>query len=164
MHNLHFIVLHANSGAEACERATTFISDWGNENNWREMCGAVSQSNSVYSTGEGRYQPKENMTIDDCNNIYKTWFADEGYGNVAADKFRAGETNIYEWDNYELWSLKHLAEYLCQTHGRGGSAIGFDVLRDNFYYCHFDHTGVTQVDDYIHEGGERWVVFVDMHS
>ena len=157
-------MLNAPTGQEACQRAASIISEWGTENNWREICGAVSESNSVYSTGEGRYQPEANMTIDECNNIFKAWFADEGYGKKAADKFRAGETDIYTWDEHELWSLKELAEYLCQTKGWGGSAIGIDVLRQNFYYYQFDHEGVTHMDDYIHEGGERWVVFVDMHS
>jgi len=164
MHNLHFIVLHANSGAEACERAENLISDYGNENNWRQISGAVSESNSVYTTGNGRFQPDADMTIEECNKYLSVWLSDEGFGRIAADKFRNGEADVFAWDEYELWSLKHLAEYLRQTKGWGGSAIGIDVLQQNFYYYQFDHEGVTQMDDYQHEGGERWVVFVDMHS
>jgi hypothetical protein len=161
MHNLHFIVLHANSGAEACERAESLISDWGNENNWREMCGAVSESNIVYRSGEGRFQPEENMTIAECNKWASVWVDDLDGGEAAKIKLDNGEADLSKWELWELYSLKRYAEHLYETRSKKGAE--FNVLSDCLYDWSFDRMGVTH--DNLHEGdGERWVVFVDMHS
>jgi hypothetical protein len=162
MHNLHFIVLHANSGAEACRRAESLLSDWGTENNWREICGAVSESNSVYQSGEGRFQPEENMTIAECNKWASVWVDDLQEWDVAQEKLNNGDTDLSKWELWELYSLKCYAEHMHETRSKRGKE--FNVLTDYLYDWSFCHEGVTQIDDYQHEGGERWVVFVDMHS
>jgi hypothetical protein len=163
MHNLHFIVLHANSGAEACERAESQMSNWGNDNNWRVFCGAVSEKNVVYQNGQGRFQPEENMTIEECNKWAFVWVNDlDEYHDVAQKKLRNGDTDLSTWEKWELYSLKSLAGHLYETCNKGGKE--FNVLTDHLYDWSFHHEGVTQIDDYQHEGSERWVVFVDMHS
>ena len=58
MHNLHFILVRASSGEKACQDAENQIIDFGTDNNWRTMCGAVSEDNEVYDAGDGRYEPK----------------------------------------------------------------------------------------------------------
>ena len=35
MHNLHYIVVQAETPEDAMSEAETMISDWGTENNWR---------------------------------------------------------------------------------------------------------------------------------
>ena len=161
MHNLHFIVLHANSGEEACERAENLISNWGNENNWREFCGAVSENNVVYKSGRGRFQPEDNMTIDECNKWMSVYIKDVDMGDVAQEKLRNGDTDLSTWHRWELYSLKCLAEHMHESHGKNPEK--FNVLTDHYYDWSFNHEGVTH--DNLHEGdGERWVVFLDMHS
>jgi 2,4-dienoyl-CoA reductase (NADPH2) len=70
MHNLHFIVVRSSSGEEACKQAENEIIDFGTDNNWRTMCGAVSQDNEVYDAGDGRYRPAETdyTTIEAIND------------------------------------------------------------------------------------------------
>jgi len=67
-HNLHLIVVRAESGLDACNEAEDLLFDFGTENNWRSMCGAVSEDNEVYLNGEGRYEPDEKSdTIEKIN-------------------------------------------------------------------------------------------------
>jgi hypothetical protein len=162
MHNLHFIVLHANSGAEACERAESEIINWGSEDNWRIFCGAVSENNVVYRSGEGRFQPEKTMTIEECNKWASVWVDDLDGGELAKIKLDNGEADLSKWELQELYSLKRYAEHLYEI--RSKKIKDFNVLTDYLYDWSFHREGVTQIDDYQHEGGERWVVFVDMHS
>ena len=46
MHNLHFILIKADSAAEAAREAENLILDWGNENNWRCVGGIASEDSS----------------------------------------------------------------------------------------------------------------------
>ncbi len=43
MHTLHFLLINADSAAEAAAEASDEISDWGNENNWRRIGGIASE-------------------------------------------------------------------------------------------------------------------------
>ena len=81
MHNLHFILVKANSGEEACKQAENEIIDWGTDNNWRTMCGAVSQDNEIYNANDGRYEPKDTdyQTIEAINNVVSQWTKENFY-------------------------------------------------------------------------------------
>ena len=43
MHNLHYIIINAESAYDAAESALLEIQDWGNENNWRSVGGVASE-------------------------------------------------------------------------------------------------------------------------
>jgi len=166
MHNLHFILVKANSGEEACKKAENEIMDFGTENNWRTMCGAVSQDNEVYNAGDGRYEPKDTdyQSIEAINEVVKEWTKDSFYGETAKIKFEKGETNLDEWDAIELWSLSKWAKHLSEAHSYKDRE--FDILKgDTFYTCQFDECGATDFTyDTDDEGDKTWVVFCDMHS
>lgn len=170
MHNLHLVVIHGKSGADACKNAENMLSDFGNENNWREFSGAISEHGLVYMSGEGRFSPKPNMTIHDCNLWMRQVLTEitASYGNTALAKLQSGNTDVRDqskWSKYDLYNLKRLAEHLYEMHG-GVKTEDFDVLQHTFYDWRFDQEGVTHCDDYAYgeEGECRWVVFVDMHS
>ena len=67
MHNLHYVVVKAETGEEACSEVESSIEDFGNENNWRNICGAVSQDNEVYKSLDGRWKPEDDDTIEKIN-------------------------------------------------------------------------------------------------
>jgi hypothetical protein len=165
MHNLHFIVIKANSGEEACQEAENLIDDYGNENNWRTMCGAVSQDNEVYDAGDGRYQPseKEYITIEKINEVVNSWAKETFYGETARKKFEKGETNLDEWNQLELWSLSKYADHLSETIGYKNKS--FNVLEDTLFEYSYDQCGVTNFTEVnASDGDKTWVVFCDMHS
>jgi hypothetical protein len=166
MHNLHFILVKAISGEEACKKAENEIIDFGTDNNWRTMCGAVSQDNEVYDAGDGRYEPKDTdyQCIEKINEVVSQWIKDSFYGETAKLKFEKGETNLDEWNPIELWSLSKWAKHLSEAHSYKDRE--FDILKgDTFYTCQFDECGVTDMTyDTNDEGDKTWVVFCDMHS
>src|SRR5579875_3966759 len=43
MHNLHFILIRADSAKEAASEAENFILNWGDDNNWRCAGGIASE-------------------------------------------------------------------------------------------------------------------------
>jgi hypothetical protein len=43
MHTLHFIVIQADSAADAASDVESEIIQWGNENNWRSIGGVASE-------------------------------------------------------------------------------------------------------------------------
>ncbi len=53
MHNLHLVVVNAENAKDAMHNAEMAIFEWGNENNWRTMCGAVSENDEMVATGNG---------------------------------------------------------------------------------------------------------------
>src|SRR3954463_10209980 len=46
MHNLHLLLIHADSAKAAAAEATRLIEDWGGENNWRRVGGVASEDGS----------------------------------------------------------------------------------------------------------------------
>lgn len=165
MHNLHFIVVKACSGQQACQEAENQISDWGTENNWRTMCGAVSEDNEVYDAKDGRYRPIEAdcTTIQQINDLIKVWISKSFYGGTAKDKLDKGEFNLEDWNGHELWSLSKHAKHLSEAYQYKDRE--FDILKgDTFYHYQYDESGATDLCWNSEDGDKTWVVFCDMHS
>lgn len=175
MHNLHLIVVKAETGREACENAHTIISDWGDENNWRTMCGAVSEDNETYDARDGRYRPDEDTnTIDKLNDMVQDWMKESHYGTTARIKLKRGK-KIENFTSSELWSLQKEVEHLyavktvaeCKKYKRkNGEKVSrkFSVLEDEFFQSQYDECGVTRLEEADDNNGKLWVVFCDMHS
>ena len=173
MHNLHFVVVKAETGQEACNIVETEIMDWGNENNWRTMCGAVSENDEVYTANEGRYEPdKDTNTIAKINKTVRRWLKGSNYGETAKRLLDKGK-KVERFTSHEAWSLMKYAEHLYELKSikqtkayqkKAGNKVSpsFDVLSDEFYSWKFDECGVTQIESGYE--GKVWVVFVDMHS
>jgi len=165
MHNLHFILVRASSGEKACQDAENQIIDFGTDNNWRTMCGAVSEDNEVYDAGDGRYRPERDMTtIEAINQAVKGWLSESFYGATAKEKLGKGETNLDEWNAVELWSLSRYANHLSEAHSY--KERPFDIIKgDTFYSYQYDEWGVSDMTyDTNDDGDKTWVVFCDMHS
>jgi hypothetical protein len=172
MHNLHFVVVRAENGEDACSEADNFLMDWGNENNWRTMCGAVSEDNEVYKASDGRYEPDENTnTIAKINKIIKGWLKTDIYSETAKKLLAKGK-KVEKFNRQELYSLQKYAKFLYEIktikdtkayRKKNGDKVSnqFNVLEDDFYAFSYDECGVTQTDS---GDGKLWVVFVDMHS
>jgi len=172
MHNLHLVVVRAESGEDACSEAESFLMDWGNEDNWRTMCGAVSQDNEVYKASDGRFEPDDNTnTIAKINKMVKGWMKGDLYSETAKKLLAKGK-KVESFNTYQLYSLQQYAKFLYEVKSyketkalrrKSGKEVSnqFNVLEDEFYSFAYVECGVTQT----HSGeGKLWIVFCDMHS
>jgi len=172
MHFLHYVVTRANSGKEACSSVESEIESWGDEDNWRVICGAISEKNIIYNTGEGRWLLDKNLTIKDVNkNVRSNWFELDGYSKKAfyneIVKVKLGVINGINW-----WAItngsKHFSA-LSYIENRDT----FDVLTDEFKSWELDENGITHLFNEETKVakekaqkiyGDLWVVFIDMHT
>jgi hypothetical protein len=174
MHNLHFVVVKAESGEEATAEVESCISDWGNENNWRHICGAVSEDNEVYKTGEGRYAPEDNETIETINTRIAKWLVipnvyEELLGNGQKfEELTASQLNRLRGYIGEVYEQKLIASNKAARQANGEKLSDtFNVLTDTYRDYQYDEFGVTDICDDVDpysENVKTWVVFVDMHS
>lgn len=170
MHNLHLIVIHSTSAEDACNEVETMIEDFGNENNWRTICGCVSDKNEVYiHDAEGRYVPSEDYlnTIEKINENVKGWMRSTLYGENAKKRIEEGNVDFTNWSAHELWELKEYVEYLRQIqsfkeHHNVSDIEEFDVLNHTFYPYEYAECGVTFSES--EDGENTYIVFIDMHS
>jgi len=165
MHNIHFVKVKANSGEEACQVVENLIIDFGTENNWRTMCGAISEDNEIFNSGDGRFEPKDTdyQSIDKINEAVNKWAESSFYGETAKLKFDKGETNLSEWNEMELWSLSKWAKHLFEAHPFREKP--FDCMKDDTFFSYqYDECGFTDLTHSASDGDKVWIVFIDMHS
>lgn len=172
MHNLHYVVVNAESGEDACDIVESEISEWGNENNWRSISGAVSSDNEVYivptseSWSNSRWTPEENHTIDMINQQVEKWLEPQQQFKDLFDKCVEGDAGgAYDWYGAMRY-CKHMFELAQTKHFMKEGK--FDVLQHNFFDWSLDECGVTHIDISQLEDDDptlkQYVVFVDMHS
>jgi hypothetical protein len=163
MHNLHLVVVKADCPEDACNHVENELMDWGNENNWRTICGCVSEHDEVYVNDDGRWSPadQEYNTIKKLNKLVKSWINDSGIYCESAIEMLKTEPDITKWPKHELWSLQQYAKYLYQVADIERENV--DIFKTTLFNYDFDEMGVTDMmeDD---DGETRYVVFVDMHS
>jgi len=169
-HNLHLIVVRAESGLDACNEAEDLLFDFGTENNWRSMCGAVSEDNEVYLNGEGRYEPDEKSdTIEKINEMVQKAIGTSWKADVALQALKEGRT-IETMTANELWSYaKYIEDLMEKRKFEEGRAIEgkpidatFDVLTESYNEYDYTEFGVTNVAEQYE--GKKWVVLMDMHD
>ena len=184
MHNCHYYVVEAISGADACEHVESTLADWGNEDNWRVMCGAVSEYNEVYSTGNGRYCPEDGcsgpaLTIEAMNAEIVESLKPELSPSVAAKLAEIAAGKVIFEDGYELLAVQDYIENLYALNSTNHGS--YHMLYDSWKGYHYDKFGVSvghgrskpqnsldfikKTDQSFDPESERlWVVIIDMHS
>lgn len=184
MHNPHFCVIAADSAEEAEAAVEAELQDWGDENNWRSICGSVSEHDEVHVTGDGRYPPDDNdNTIAKLNRFMQSVV--DGQDCPIESEAMAAMKLVVEGGVPETargwWCIKQYAERMFNMQGNGGGRFAkggkFDILTSQFMDGCYDEIGVTNFVDPGPRDGEdaiamreanplrkRYVVFVDMHS
>lgn len=187
MHNLHFIIVKADSASDAASEAESEISNWGNENNWRSIGGVASEDgrDDIDNHDGGRWGlsfldeleeiPKEGsyfartvayvqwLVKDPVTLEYQPW--------ATICDFKEGITTVanhlmnFDLENgelHELWAASRNIKQLYELLGaRRSLAKGNDL--PEFYDWQFDQTGVTDMTA-TSDGKQRYIVFLDMHS
>ncbi len=162
MYNLHLAVVKAKSPKEACDYVESEISEYGDDNNWRTICGAVSEANEVFiNDKDGSYPPEATETIESINSMVKGWFNVDDYILAVKEIIANGETDFTKWDRHEIWLLKKYADQLYELCDIPKET--FNVLENSYYGYKYDEFGVTNMVNK-EEEGQLYVVFISMHS
>ena len=172
MHNLHLARTRATSHQEAEAHIEAWIDGWGNENNWRTICGSICETGSVHDTKAGRWNPSDMLvsTIEDINRMIAKWIpapdnyrkafeslkdkSEEELRKDATLKFDPAYMNIYKATKY----LKHLLAT------SGVSPENVNCLTDEIYEWQLDEVGLTDMTSSGESNGDIYIVFIDMHS
>lgn len=171
MHNLHLVVTKADNAQDACDYVESQIQDFGNDNNWRTICGCLSSKGKAHDQTDplsGRWSPHHNEfnTLAKLNKMVEGWMKPDYESQTAREKIKKGQTNFSTWNTGDLASLKRYVSELQQIaklkQSKKGKVVkGFNVLKDELYPYQYTEMGVTQMEG---DGKETFVVFVDMHD
>ena len=154
MHNIHFVRVKADSNENACGIVKDTIEDWGDENNWREICGAISKDGKSYHCEGGRWR-------DDLNAFFVKKILRHEYDNPEFGKseiatlLEKGEEHVKSW-----WAIKEYAKWKCRKEYSDINGT-VDILTNIYADWELDEVGLT---DLRLEGEIDYIVFVDMHS
>jgi hypothetical protein len=76
MHNLHYIIINADSASDAAESALLEIQDWGNENNWRSVGGVASEDGTdLIENYQDAIWPLSSLKPDNASPDDNSYFA-----------------------------------------------------------------------------------------
>jgi hypothetical protein len=176
MHNLHFLLIKADSAAKAASQAEKLILEWGDENNWRSVGGVASEdgSDDIENHDDGGWGLS---FLDEEEGIPKegTYFRravaylhrevaaplaglrstlDQFSDTLRAFDPEAGSPAQLEDIGCEL---RHLSELMY------GRIRGTRTEIAEVYEWQLDQEGLTDLTGGS-EGARRYLVFLDMHS
>ena len=177
MHNLHLVVVYAETPEDACINVEDSLMDFGTENNWRCIGGCVSEDNEIHDDdGDSRWYPsytdnegnKPYGSIEALNEMMRKHIKEDNTFSHKKDLIEAidnGDKKLSEiTDSMDLYYLK---EYI---NNRSSTILlsnpsEFNVLEDEYKAYKYDDVGVTDLRwSEKGEGEKTYVVFVDMHS
>ncbi len=187
MHNLHYIIINAESAEEAAESALLEIQDWGNENNWRSVGGVASEDGKdLIENHQDAIWPLSSLRPDNASpddNSYFAWALAEIWekieGNIELPykpyeksyDLRVTLTGIAlellhsDTANADLlWRAAENLKYLHQI-ARGRAYREMENAIPEFFEWEFDRRGLTDLTlDVEADGTQRYLVMIDMHS
>lgn len=177
MHNLHFILIKADSATDAATEAENAILDWGNDNNWHCIGGIAAEdgSDDIENHADGSWGlsfleeekaiPREGtyfsravaFLIAEITEPLTDLFAKL---RELSDRLRAFDPQIAS--GFELWRISRDVQDLSDlVISRKARERGNDIpeLRE----WQFDQFGLTDLTGGS-DGARRYLVFLDMHS
>jgi hypothetical protein len=165
MHNLHLIRVKADTPEKACSRVELDINDFGNENNWRTICGCLSSTNEPYDSEGGRWSPSTDgyNTIEALNETVKGWIEADSYKADLIDNINDGKVKLKDLsDRMDIYAVKKYLEHKGMVMDVGlKENEEFDILKHTFYDYQYTECGVTECYG---DGENTYIVFVDMHD
>jgi hypothetical protein len=178
MHYLHLVLVNADSLEEACSVAEESIPQ-NNTYDYFSVCGAVSKdTGEIYSTGEGRFCPKERLEpepnslnyirdagdkraiiLDKLEDMFKSWKQRED-SEENIERMKDGFNKLMKGkkvESFNLYLLKDFVEFNYQVVCDESSSL----WESNFYSFNFNECGITKLYS---STSNLYCVFVDFHS
>lgn len=184
MHTLHFLLINADSAAEAAAEASNKIADWGNEDNWRCIGGIASEDglDDVENAEGGRWSlsfldhcgTKRSVTAFERTTTYLLGLLEEpitlndlsthaSLSDAVANVVAKLQAIDFDTDAPSvLWdasrNLQRLQQLSC---ARSALRHGADI--PELYSWEFSEHGLTDLTG-SSEGRQRYILFLDMHN
>lgn len=161
MHNLHLVVVKADSPEDACNMVETEIMDWGTENNWRTICGCISKSGETYEHESGRWSP---TTIEEIKkDIIQDVKTGCEYDKEVFESVLNGTKKLEDMGWLDWYRIKSYAEHMSDVVPflENIKDDDFDIWNVNYKEYKYDEFGITNLG---FDGENEYIVFVDMHS
>lgn len=177
MHNLHLLIVNADSHEDACDQASSILESFGNENNWSVVCGSVCKDKgTIHSTGEGRFDPKEILkeesnavkfiknkkksTLSSLENLYDS-FKKSNTQEEDTKEFSDTLNKLIEGKKVDGFKIYILKEFVEQHYHMSHVPEEDSVWTGSYYSGEFDRCGLTNRTEH---GEDQYCVFIDMHS
>jgi hypothetical protein len=186
MHNLHLILINADSAEEAASSAENEILGWGDENNWRSVGGVASEdgTDNIENHDDAGWplsflDSEENVPKDGTyfqraiaylklsitDPIRLTYWPTPEYPDLKA-ALRGIADRLYEFDpdtgsSQVMWEASRALKQIQQILDARGALA--DHCIPDFYRWQFDEEGLTDMTEHT-EGARRYLVLLDMHS
>lgn len=159
MHNLHLFLTTASSPKEACDNIENFILDWGDEDNWRTICGAFNvKTNELFVNDvTGRWIPSTSDSVQYFNNLIQNQINDMLKETVDFDTIICDDS-YSGW--VELITFAKRRKELTTIQDKEK----FDLLEEDFFDYQYDEFGVTHYDYDSSNLENSYLVLIDMHS
>lgn len=187
MHNLHFVMVNADSHEDAASTVTETLHEWGDENNWRSVGGIASEdgSDDVENLEDGgwplsfldglRGVPGNGTYFDRALAYLNNSIGDPvelGYRSCGTfpnlrlaldyvgDSLRDFDPD--RDDAFNLWiAAKNVRQLSELVKSRRSRDLGDSAPQ--FFDWQFDEFGLTDLTETT-QGARRYIVFLDMHS
>lgn len=160
MHNLHILVVKAESGREACSIAAGSIEDWGNENNWRCFGGAISEKGEIHlEDHSARWSTNDLSKIEAINALF------EEQKSARFEDYFLKTSKSYLEDKEVESGHWHYAALFCEEMDHiQNRPKGFNVFEHEHKPGQYDEFGATHLFNNNVDCGSLWAVLCDMHS
>ncbi|MEI7668605.1 MAG: hypothetical protein WCJ33_00805 [Pseudomonadota bacterium] len=188
MHNLHYIMVKADSAEDAAHNIENAIDNWGDENNWRRIGGIASEdgTDDIENYQEARWAlssldeeddvPKEGTYYSrtvahikqmitgsiNLSNITGKYFDINQAVAAIIGKLKEFNETSENCDRFLLFqmseNLKNLYELSTSRHAM---KAGFEI--SELHAWEFEEVGFTDMSER-QEGSKHYIAFLDMHS
>jgi hypothetical protein len=192
MHNIHYIVVRAESAKDAANEALSQIEDWGDENNWRSAGGVASENNNdniecedenarwgldrITTTDNTPYQ----AILDSIKEMYSCYRlqtkTEKGeYKEVTVNTYHEALDIVTEQlqlcksesSGVNLYPIQNMLNEIEAVHDSQRLGSTQDIVEFKPYM--YDNVGLTDFSQYeddesTDDGTQRYIVLIDMHS
>ena len=182
MHHTLYIIVDAENGKEAMSIADAHIEDWGTENNWRTIIGAIARNgHKTYPTNDTSHHfSLKSTTLASINKYFQrtirqpqpvwTRLKDmQEFVQKLVDGNFSGKTIrelVADKDKDRFWAFKEFAQeiFAVSRHSAYNDGEKFDVFKHTFRSGDYDEVSVTHADVPEDGTGKLFCVLVDMHT
>lgn len=164
MHNAHYIVVNAMSPKAAYAHVDDYLTNTDiNPADYYEICGSVSDTDSVDITSDGKHMVSPHTTIESLNRDFLDILCDTDRIAAGLQLCRKLGTGLYV-QPYDWIDLGVFAEYMHERKRHGDDI--FDIRKHSYLHHQFTKVGVTNLTDDLRRQPNlsTFVVFVDFHS